>query len=213
MEYLKMKIADIISDNPFIAKALHFLGIQFSQYADHTLEELCKEKGLSEKMVLNQFNEVSLETDSQPEILRSYPIDLIIGFLRHSHHLFIKNRLPFLQKLVQEADVAWLDDKQILHDLKFVFPIFAEDFIVHIYHEEDTLFGYVASMNKALQGIADPAQLLKVMERLSISRLGEEHETHDDEMLGIRQLTNNYELSLNAPVGLQVLYHELQTFE
>jgi len=213
MDYLKRKIADLISDNPFIVKALHFLGIQFSQYAEHTLEELCAEKGFDTSMVLQQFNEVSLENHKQPEILRSYPLELIVGYLRHSHHLFIKNRLPFLLQLVNNLDVKWFKDEQIGTDLQFVFPMFAQDFIVHIYHEEDTLFGYIDTLLKSLQGIENPSEMYFLMEKLSISHLGDEHETHDDEMLGIRQLTDNYYTDVDSPLGMQVLYHELQSFE
>jgi len=213
MDYLKKKIADIISDNPFIVKALHFLGIQFSQYTDLTLEELCTEKGLDAQLVLQQFNEVSLERQEQPEILRSFPLDLVIRYLRHSHHLFIKDRLPYLLQLVNDLELAWFENEQMGNDLKFVFPIFAEDFIIHIYHEEDTLFSYIESLQKALSGINNPANLFLLMERLNMNRLGNEHETHDDEMAGIRKLTNNYYLKNNVALGLQVLYHELQSFE
>jgi regulator of cell morphogenesis and NO signaling len=43
--------------------------------------------------------------------------------------------------------------------------------------------------------------------------LAEHHEIHDDEMEGIRKLTNNYALAADAPLTMKVLYHELQTFE
>ena len=52
-----------------------------------------------------------------------------------------------------------------------------------------------------------------ILEKDPISILADQHEIHDDEMQGIRQLTKDYFLEEDAPLTMKVLYHELQNFE
>ena len=40
-----------------------------------------------------------------------------------------------------------------------------------------------------------------------------EHDVHDDEMIGIRNITKEYTLHSNPPLHVKVLYNELKDFE
>jgi regulator of cell morphogenesis and NO signaling len=40
-----------------------------------------------------------------------------------------------------------------------------------------------------------------------------EHDAHDDEMRGIRKLTNDYQVVNSASLSLRILYRELQKLE
>ena len=40
-----------------------------------------------------------------------------------------------------------------------------------------------------------------------------EHEAHDDEMAGIRKITNDYQLPTDSPLHVKVIYSELTNFE
>jgi regulator of cell morphogenesis and NO signaling len=40
-----------------------------------------------------------------------------------------------------------------------------------------------------------------------------EHEAHDDEMEGIRKITNDYQLDSSTPLHVKVIYNELREFE
>ncbi|MEJ0029806.1 MAG: hypothetical protein WDO15_05305 [Bacteroidota bacterium] len=78
--------------------------------------------------------------------------------------------------------------------MKILFPLFIEDFIHHIYKEEDTLFKYIKVLERAQTGNYNPARLYYMMERHSLQRFAMDHEAHDDEMTGIRKITNDYQL-------------------
>lgn len=97
--------------------------------------------------------------------------------------------------------------------LKVVLPLFVEDFIHHIYEEEDTLFTYIRLLDRASRGRYNPSELFYKMERNSLQRFAIEHEAHDDEMEGIRKITSDYHLSGDAPLHVKVIYSELGQFE
>ena len=145
--------------------------------------------------------------------LVTYPIDLILQYLKHSHFLFIKHKLPYIKKLIEDFKAVHTDFQVVERDLKIVFPLFVEDFIEHIYEEEDTLFSYIRTLERAAKGKYNPSRLFFLMEKNSIQKFAMEHEAHDDEMAGIRSITKDYSVTADTPLHVKVLYNELKGFE
>ncbi len=94
-----------------------------------------------------------------------------------------------------------------------MFPIFVEDFIHHIYEEEDTLFNYILGLNDYLKHQKNQSAIYWKMEESSLQKFAMEHDQHDDEMRGIRNITNNYKLTPDTPLHIKVIYAELQSLE
>jgi regulator of cell morphogenesis and NO signaling len=208
----RKRISELIEENYVHAYVLFYFGIRFDKYSEHTLEQACIEKGLKVGQVVRELESPShLKEEDLP--LFSYPIDLIIEYLKHSHFLFIKHKLPYIARLAENFKADHDVYKSVERDLKIVLPLFIEDFIHHIYEEEDTLFGYIKTLERASKGTYVPTKLYQVMERFSIQKFAVEHESHDDEMQGIRRITNDYALKSDAPLSVKVIYNELRDFE
>jgi regulator of cell morphogenesis and NO signaling len=206
------RIAELVDQNYVHAYVLFYFGIRFYEYSELTLDEVCKERNLKVDQVIRELESPShlLEADLP---LVSYPIDLIIEYLKHSHFLFIKHKLPYIARLIESFKANHDDFLSIERDLKIVFPLFVEDFIEHIYEEEDTLFSYIQLLEKASKGKYVPTHLYRLFEKNSVQKFAMEHEAHDDEMEGIRQITRHYSLGTKAPLHIKVLYNELKEFE
>lgn len=138
---------------------------------------------------------------------------MIIEYLKHTHYNFIKERLPYLAKLIENLSRNDHSDPSIIDDLKFVFPLFVEDLIHHIYEEEDHLFHFILKLNAALSGTYNISKAYYELERQSIQYYAVEHDMDDDEMKGIRDITHNYALNHQSSLHLRVVYSELQHFE
>jgi regulator of cell morphogenesis and NO signaling len=206
------RIAELVDQNYVHAYVLFYFGITFYEYSEFTLEQVCKKRGLKIDQVVKELESPThLQEADLP--LVSYPIDLIIEYLKHSHFLFIKHKLPYIARLVESFQAQHDDYMQIERDLKLVFPMFVEDFIEHIYEEEDTLFHFIVAIDKASRGNFVPTRLFYLLEKNSVQKFAMEHEAHDDEMEGIRKITKNYALAPNAPLHVKVIYSELKSFE
>lgn len=206
------RIAELVDQNYVHAYVLFFFGIQFYEYSELTLDQVCKKKGLKTDHVVKELQSPShlFETDLP---LVTYPIDLIIEYLKHSHFIFIKHKLPYIARLVENFRANHAEYQQIERDLKIVFPLFMEDFIEHIYQEEDTLFGYILALEKASKNDYSPSRLYFMMEKNSVKKFAMDHDVHDDEMEGIRKITRDYALTSNTPLHVKVIYSELKAFE
>jgi regulator of cell morphogenesis and NO signaling len=207
------RIGDLVDQNNVRAYVLHYFGIRFYEYAEQTLEQVCAEKGLKVEQIIRELEKPGENFREADLPLVSYPIDLIIEYLKHAHFLFVKHKLPYIGRLVDSFQAQHADYEQVAKDLKVLFPLFLEDFIHHIYEEEDTLFKYIGALERAQRNAINPARLFYQMEKHSLQRFAMEHEAHDDEMEGIRKITNDYHLTPQAPLHVKVIYTELQLFE
>ena len=212
-ELINKKITELVNKDHLLAHVLYSFGITFYEYPTQTLKQACLEKGLATEPVVKGL-ELSHENFKENDLpLFSYRIDLIVEYLKHAHYLFIKQKLPFINKLVSSFKADHKEYELVEKDLKILFPLFMEDFIHHIYEEEDTLFKYISSLERALQGRYNPTRLYHSMEKHSLQQCALEHEVHDDEMEGIRKITKDYYLAPDAPLHVKVLYAELIEFE
>jgi regulator of cell morphogenesis and NO signaling len=192
---------------------LHQLGIRYYQDADKTLEEVCREKGINPEKVFQHFDLLRKNQEFDLAQMAHYPLEILVTLLRHSHQLFIKQKLPFLYQTIQEMEEKRFFRPEIARDLKLVFPIFAEDFIRHIYEEEDTLFDYIRFLLDSTREIENPGKLFFLLKTRGIQSFSVHHEAHDHEMSGIRSLTEDYQLPPDADLFTFILYRELQDFE
>ncbi len=205
----RQRIADLVDDNYAYAAVLYYFGIGFYDYDQETLEQACVERGLRVEQVINSLESV-YDQPSEPSLV-AYPIELVVAYLKHTHFFFVKERLPYLSKLIR--DLSKTDGGGVVSDLQFVFPLFVEDLIHHIYQEEDELFSYVLSLDQALRDPNLPPQLYYQMEKYAIQDFAVHHDADDDDMEGIRHITGGYHTNSVSSLHLRVVYAELQQFE
>ena len=206
-------IASLVKENAQLAEMLHQLGIRYYQDADKTLDQVCRDKGIDPAKVFQHFELLRKNQDFDLAQMAPYPIEILVTLLRHSHQLFIKQKLPFLYQTIEEMDEKKFFRPDIARDLKLVFPIFAEDFIRHIYEEEDTLFDYIGFLLDCTKEIRNPGKLFFLLKTRGIQSFSIHHEAHDNELSGIRSLTEDYLLPADADLFSFILYRELQDFE
>ncbi len=207
-------ITDIVEHNYVYAYALYHSGIRFYEHTDdtpdNTLEQVCRGRGLNMAQVVQSLQQVGHPQDTQPVALENLPIGLVIEYLRHAHAVFIKRKLPYMAHLVETLRQ---ESFACTRDLQIIFPLFVEDFILHIHEEEDTFFRYVDLLRQARQRQISPGRIFFDLEKHSVQLFAIEHETHDDEMTGIREITNQYTLPDGHTPHLKVVFAELKAFE
>ncbi|MDW7691709.1 iron-sulfur cluster repair di-iron protein [Flammeovirgaceae bacterium SG7u.111] len=207
-------LESIVATNYVYASVLHFFGIAFYEAPADSLKTACQKKGLDTQTVINSLESVSVHKQEKPDYaLTELPVDVIIDYLKDAHKTFIRHKLPYVGDLIANIQLKMFDDPDVAKDLKFVFPIFAEDFIQHIYEEEKKCFGYIETLNSIqADKVLSNKQLIE-LNKYSIQKFWKEHETDDDEMEGIRELTNNYQITPATGLYTKVVYSELQNFE
>ncbi|WP_299463239.1 hemerythrin domain-containing protein [uncultured Microscilla sp.] len=216
MDKINTRITDLVSNNPESASVLHFLGIHFFNYTEKTLGEVCQEHDVDAALVIRRLNESALVKDKAQINLEEYPIELIVEYLKHSHYVFIKQRLSYIASLLE----SYQDSSAVVKDLKLIFPHFFKDFIEHIYEEEDTLFAYILTLNKVKKHAGGKPVSKEIIEKLQQKSQGKtvadyekEHREEDNEMSGMRELTNQYAQASSEDLHAKVILDALKSFE
>jgi regulator of cell morphogenesis and NO signaling len=205
----KLTLAELIESNYRYAHVLDRFGIPFYHFPQLTLQQVCQQQGLRLLPLIRSLLSLSDASYSFQQ-LQGLSLDLVVEYLRASHSQYTKYTLPYFIRMVNGLDSHF---HSLARDFQLLVPLFAEDFIHHIHQEEDKLFYYVLQLYRAQREGLGLTELAWKMESLSIQHFASEHETHDDEMQGIRELTQQYQLPDDAPLLWRVLYAELASFE
>ena len=96
MRIFNRTISSIIDENFVYAKALHFLGIEFYEHPNKKLGEICAERGLDKTRMIQSFYLFDRNNRFSFRELDKYPLEIVIEYLRHTHHLFIKEKLTYI---------------------------------------------------------------------------------------------------------------------
>ncbi len=211
MNLKKKRILDLVEENYVFASVLHYFGIDFYDYPEQNLSQVCAEKGLKPELIIAGFEDVIEDDNDHLQYLMSLPADLVIAYLKHKHFTFIKHTLPYLAKLIDSYPTG--NKSSIINDIRVLFPLFVEYFIRHMHEEEDDTFKFIEEIDNALKGTLCCSKIFFKLKSASIKSIAEEHHHQDDVMIGIRKLTNEYQLEKGSPVLLKVIYSELQSFE
>ena len=91
------KISDIVNDNYVFGAVLYYFGIEFYRYNDETLREVCHQRGLSPQFVTRKLEAIEKVTPEEKVELQNFPMDLLVEYLKHSHYLFVKKKLPYME--------------------------------------------------------------------------------------------------------------------
>ncbi len=175
-------ILEIVDENYVYARSLHYLGIDFFLSPHKTLSQVCRERGLNEEQVIKSFYLFDSCYRFSFSELKSYPIELLVEYLKHSHHIFIKDKLPFIVHLAKNLESN--------SEINRLLPEFVEEFISHIYEEEDSVFAYTKTLSDISKGLLpNPISELIRFKNFSLSNEFEHHQG-DDEFYVIRSLVD-----------------------
>jgi len=206
MKLLQKTVGTIVDENFIYARALHFLGISFYENEHLKLEQMCLDRNIDKSKLIRTLYMVDSSFRLKFKDIRKFPLNLTIAYLQYAHQQYIKVQLPYVSKLIGNLP----EGSDCIRDLKTVFPLFVEDFIIHIYEEEDTLFEYVSLLTKIESGsISNPISKLWKFSGLSLNELLEHH-VNDDAMSNMRELIESI-----PPTGrhIEVIIKELQAFD
>ncbi|GAB4230339.1 MAG: iron-sulfur cluster repair di-iron protein [Ekhidna sp.] len=195
-------IREIVDENYVYARALHYLGIEFFEQPDRKLKEICEERQLDQKMVIKSFYTFDTCHRFSFRELETYPIELLTEYLKHSHHVFIKDKLPYIVHLTKH-----LQGNDAIQGL---LPEFVEDLIRHIYEEEDSTFRYIQLLTKIEKG-KEKAPFSQLMKYEHFSLEGEfVHHKEEDELEAIRSLLSSVD---ESNLHNRVLIKEIKAFD
>ena len=184
MQMIDKKISMLLAENTTHGRVLHSLGVDFEAHYDQSLAEVSKAFKWNQKAIVKAIELEDLNTKLTCRDLNRRSLGALIAYLKQSHVTFIKECLPYIGILIEKLK----GPAPLITDLKLVFPLFFEDFVTHIYEEEDGLFEYIKVLAGLEQGkVINPIKKLYRLREINLETIALDHKD-EDEMKSMRAL-------------------------
>jgi len=207
-----MTVGDVVARDLRSAAVFARHGIDFCCGGRRSIEDACREKGISAELVLRELADVEARGDAR-EDLTAVPVERIIERILENHHTYIRRQIPVIQGYLARLAVKKGDRWPELRRIETQFTEMAHELLRHMEKEETILFPFIQAMLDAkaqchriprtpFGTIQNPVRMMEL-----------EHQQAGSEMWAIRVLTDNFRPPAEACVTWRACYAELEAFE
>ncbi|MBN2807719.1 MAG: hemerythrin domain-containing protein [Prolixibacteraceae bacterium] len=184
----KMRMADVIHMDYLLIPIIGRFGIQLG-FGNKTVQEICSEKGLEPSFlldILNVYHNKDYFTESQFD---SYPISLIINYLKNTHNYYRDIKIPELEKMVEAFFASSCDENKSNNKLiANFFDSYKQELIKHLFHEENQLFPYTIELTNALNNKSFTIQLIEKIQQNHTAHNDEDHSNLEEKLYDLKNL-------------------------
>ena len=180
-----MKMADIIGSDKRALVLLPRFGIELG-FGDLTIKEVCASRNINLDFFLLMIN-VFLNKNFFPnEKLHSVDVDLLLSYLENSHKYYLEERIPYLEKLLNEFK------QNVSHPATKQLEKFFNQYIVevkeHLAYEDQTAFRYVAKLSDYIK--RNKTGVFEIDYRIGVFE--ERHDNIEEKLSDLKNLLIKY---------------------
>ncbi|NOY50395.1 MAG: hypothetical protein GXO88_07535 [Chlorobi bacterium] len=187
----EMKLADVIHHDYNLVPVINRFDISLG-FGDGTIKEICEERNVNIEFflsILNTFHDVQY---FPKDYLKSFPVSLIINYLRKAHSYYSDEKIPEIKLLISKLIRLSGKKNKTLNLISNFFNDYCKEFATHLMREETVVYPYILSLEKALaekneNGIVD-TELMKY----SITTYEADHEDVEEKLFDMKSLIIKY---------------------
>lgn len=201
-----MKMADLIGSDKRALVLLPRFGIELG-FGDLTIKEVCASRNINLDFFLLMIN-VFLNKNFFPnEKLHSVDVDLLLSYLENSHKYYLEERIPYLEKLLNEFK------QNVSHPATKQLEKFFNQYIVevkeHLAYEDQTAFRYVAKLSDYIK--RNKTGVFEIDYRIGVFE--ERHDNIEEKLSDLKNLLIKYFPATNDRYIRIRILNELMDFE
>ncbi len=182
------KVAGIIEENHLILPVLNRFGISLG-FGDVSVEDICESKHIDINFFLSIVNAFNHEAFFPEKELLTFSTGLIIDYLQKTHQHYLNYVIPRIDKRLNKLVDACESGCKNIGVVKSYYQKYRDDLLEHIKEEEELVFPYIISLQKAYdQGDTTFPDLHKV----NIDSYEKEHHTTDDKLIDLKNIVIKY---------------------
>jgi len=121
-----------------------------------------------------------------------WSLPFFVDFIIENHHHYVKKQLPLIAELIDYVTKKHSKTFPALFDIQKLFLSFSDSFYKHIFRKEEELFAYIKKIHRlAEEGKQMSAPYFGNIVELE-NQLSVEHNAVENDLLKLRQITNNF---------------------
>lgn len=207
-------VGDIAAASAAAASVLEKYGIDYCCGGKRSLEDACREQGVSPVAVQNEIGRALAGSSAPAADWNAVPLKDLIHHIVTKHHEYLKLELPRVgQRVRTVAQVHGSKDPAALRELEAVYEGLWQEMNLHMHKEEMMLFPAIERFEANTQaGTRLPPPPFGSI-RNPIAVMEREHDGAGDALGRIRELTRGFEAPSYACSTYRAMLEGLQALE
>ena len=205
----RKKIQEFVVKDCINASVIFHFGKDYYSYSVNEFDLICQNYNIDVVSFKDDLENVTLKGEEHDLFLISYPVEVIIEYLKLKHHRLITEKIPQVLKLINKI----IDIDDITRDLQFTIPLLVDDFIRQAHEKESIFFSTLLYLKKAFTQKYSPGELFYELEKNTIHKFASHHNQSENKMLSIRNITNDYFLTPTSNNATKKLFEALKALE
>lgn len=200
---------------PGATRVFERMGIDYCCGGGRTLADACQTFHVSFDEVVRSLEAAEQSVHVGDKIIdwQSESLTALSAHIIDTHHIFTKQELSRLEKLIDKVCSRHGENHRELARLRELFVMLKSELIPHMLKEEQVLFPYVARMEEAVSEGFDVPPPFFVTVQNPVRMMMTEHDTAGDLLREMRSVTGNYRVPADGCISYQTLYQALADFE
>jgi len=186
-----MKLADVLHHDHNLIPVISRFGIKLG-FGENTIEEICAAQQLDSDFLLTILNTFHDPRYFANRHLKSFPVRLLISYLKETHKNYLNERLPYIALLINQLILEASDHKTAYQLLLDFFVEYKKELTRHIEREEKVVYPYVLHLETAINAGIAPIELLHQATTYSITDYEAEHENVEEKLFDLKNIILKY---------------------
>ena len=201
-----LTVGEIVTNDFRTSIVFKNAGIDFCCGGKQTIEEACREKGINQKSLEKELNELG-QQNFPSHNFKEWDPAFLSDYIVNTHHKFLRKHLPELLFYTGKIATVHGENHPELIEVAELFEEMNKELTQHLQNEEEVLF---PAIKKTLN---NPSRESKKTIHSEIERMFGEHDFAGGAMDKINRLTKNYQIPEDACKTYEVTLKLLQQFE
>jgi regulator of cell morphogenesis and NO signaling len=208
-----MTVRDVAMELPQSTRLFEKLKIDYCCGGNKPLAEACASAGVDIGSVMEMLAGATQSQDENVREFKNLSASELITHIVDTHHVFTRSEMDRLQALGDKVLAAHGGNHPELVHLDELLTRLVADLTPHMFKEEQVLFPYIVSMEKAAnQNRPAPFAPFGTVNN-PIRMMMREHDAAGEIVREIRSLTSDYTVPPDGCISYQTLYRALENFE
>jgi regulator of cell morphogenesis and NO signaling len=210
---IDLTIGEIVAADYRTAKVFEANGIDFCCGGKVTFSVICRERGLDPVAISREIEAAKSTPVERYRDYASWPLSFLADYIVNTHHTYLKENLEQISAYTRKiATVHGAHHPEVV-EIATIFSKIATDMAAHLREEEEVFFPSIKRVEASQKAGNVPLIQDRETIKVSLERLGSEHEEIGDAVHSISHLSKGYAIPNDVCNTFMITYQKLKEFE
>jgi regulator of cell morphogenesis and NO signaling len=186
-----MKLADVLFHNYALLPVISRFDIRLG-FGDKTVAEVCNDSGMNVDFFLEITNSYVDEDYVPQKDLNSFPVSLIINYLKKTHQYYLNEKIPEIEKNIHRITKTAYSNSDKFRLVENFFREYKIELTNHISREESKVYPYVLEIESAFYKNRIDKKLFERISAYSINDYASEHDNVEEKLFDLKKIIIKY---------------------